>query len=83
MIRPLKMAVFLLSVHLLNQFLLHLYPTHSTDHPIYFLQDPVGNFSYGEGNGNQDTLVSLPGESHGTEEPGRLQSVGLQTVGHD
>ena len=31
----------------------------------------------------QPTLVFLPGESPWTEEPGRLQSVGLQTVGHN
>ena len=32
----------------------------------------------------QPTLVVLPGKSHGrTEEPGRLQSMGLQRVGHD
>ena len=29
------------------------------------------------------TPVFLPGESLGTEEPGRLQSMGLQRVGHD
>ena len=28
-------------------------------------------------------LVFLPGESPWTEEPGRLQSMGLQRVGHD
>ena len=33
MVRSLKMAVLLLSVHPLpNQFLLHLYPMHTTDH---------------------------------------------------
>ena len=32
----------------------------------------------------QPILVLLPGKSHGrTEEPGRLQSMGLQRVGHD
>jgi len=31
----------------------------------------------------QPTLVSLPGESPWTEEPGRLQSMGSQRVGHD
>ena len=30
----------------------------------------------------QPTPVSLPGESPSTEEPGRLQSIGLQRVGH-
>ena len=30
----------------------------------------------------QPTLVFLPGESPRTEEPGRLQSLGLQRVGH-
>ena len=29
------------------------------------------------------TLIFLPGESPWTEEPGRLQSMGLQRVGHD
>ena len=31
----------------------------------------------------QATPVFLPGESPWTEEPGRLQSMGLQKVGHD
>ena len=31
----------------------------------------------------QPTLVSLPGESPWTEEPGGLQSMGLQRIGHD
>ena len=31
----------------------------------------------------QPTPVFLPGESPWTEEPGRLQSMGLQRVGHD
>ena len=31
----------------------------------------------------QPTPVLLPGESHGQREPGGLQSVGLQRVGHD
>ena len=31
----------------------------------------------------QPTPVFLPGESTWTEEPGRLQSMGLQRVGHD
>ena len=32
----------------------------------------------------QPILVLVPGKSHGrTEEPGRLQSMGLQRVGHD
>ena len=31
----------------------------------------------------QPTLVSLPGESPWTEEPGGLQSLGSQRVGHD
>ena len=30
-----------------------------------------------------NTLVFLPGESPWTEKPGRLQSLGLQRVGHD
>ena len=36
MIKPLKMAILLLSVHpLLNQCLLHLHPTYMTDLPTY------------------------------------------------
>ena len=31
----------------------------------------------------QPTAVFLPGESPGTEEPGGLQSMGLQGVGQD
>ena len=31
----------------------------------------------------QPTPVFLPGESHGPEEPGRLQSMASQRVGHD
>ena len=31
----------------------------------------------------QPTPVSLPGEFHGLEESGRLQSLGLQRVRHD
>ena len=31
----------------------------------------------------QPTLVFLPGESHWTEEPGRLQFIGSQNVGHN
>ena len=33
--------------------------------------------------GMATTPVFLPGESPGTEEPGELQSMGLQRVGHD
>ena len=31
----------------------------------------------------QTTPVFLPGESYGTEDPGRLQSLGSQRAGHD
>ena len=31
----------------------------------------------------QSTPVFLPGESHWIKEPGRLQSIGAQRVGHD
>ena len=31
----------------------------------------------------QSTPVSLPGESHGSGEPGRLQSIGSHRLGHD
>ena len=40
-----------------------------------------GSRSPGGGNGNP-TPVFLPGEPHG-QEPGRLQSIGLQRIGHD
>ena len=33
--------------------------------------------------GMATTPVFLPGESPWTEEPGKLQSMGLQRVGHD
>ena len=33
--------------------------------------------------GGQPTPIFLPGESPRTEEPGRLQSMGSQRVGHD
>ena len=29
------------------------------------------------------TTVFLPGKLHGAEEPGRLQSMGLQRIGHN
>ena len=42
MVRPLKMAVLLLSVHpLLDQRLLHLHPTHMTDLPTYVPPEPA------------------------------------------
>jgi len=31
----------------------------------------------------QPTPIFLPGKSHGTEETGGLQSMGLQRIGHD
>ena len=43
--------------------------------------DPGLGRASGEGNGN--TLLFLPGKSPWTEEPGRLQSMGSQRVGHD
>ena len=43
---------------------------------------PESGRSPGKGNG-YPTPVFLPEESHGTEEPGRLQFIGLQKVGHD
>ena len=39
--------------------------------------------SPGEGHGNPLNGVFLPGESTWTKEPGGLQSMGLQGVGHD
>ena len=43
---------------------------------------PESGRSPGKANG-YPTPVFLPEESHGTEEPGRLQFIGLQKVGHD
>ena len=63
MVRPVKMAVLLLSVYpLLNQCLLHLYPMHVThgDLPMYLPQAPASNCSYQRGNeGHATLLVSL------------------------
>ena len=42
---------------------------------------PGSGRSLGEGNGN--TPVFLPGESHGQRMPGRLQSIESQRVRHD
>ena len=39
--------------------------------------------SFGRGRAWQPTPVFLPGESLWTEEPGGLQSMGLQRVGHN
>ena len=44
--------------------------------PSLFQEDPLEK-------GLQPTPVFLPGESPWTEEPGGLQSMGLQRVGHD
>ena len=61
MVRPLKMAALLLSVHPLpNQCLLHLHPTHMTDLPAYLSQAPASNCSYQRGSeGLAPLLVSL------------------------
>ena len=62
MIRPLNMAAVLLSVHpLLDQCLVHLYPTHMTDLPTYLPQAPATDeCSYQWGSeGHAPLLVSL------------------------
>ena len=61
MVKPLKMAVLLLSVHPLpNQCLLHLYPTHMTDLPVYLPQAPASDCSHQRGaEGCAPLLVSL------------------------
>ena len=51
MVRPLKMGIFLLSVHPLpDQCLLPLYPKHMTDLPMCLPQVPAGDCSYQRGN---------------------------------
>ena len=66
MVRPLKMAVPLLSVHpLLDQCLLHLYPTHMTDLPTYLFQAPARNCFYQSGHeGRIPLLTSLVNNEH-------------------
>ena len=61
MVRPLKVAVLLLSVHPLpNQCLLLLYLTHLTHLPTYLPQAPAGDCSYQRGReGRAPLLVSL------------------------
>ena len=61
MVRPLKMAVLLLSVHPLpDQCLLHLYPMHMTDLPTHLPQAPASDHSYQRGGeGFAPLLVSL------------------------
>lgn len=60
-VRLLKTTVFLFSVHpLLDQGLLHLYPTHRTDLPTYLPQSLASDRSYQRGNeGRVPLLVSL------------------------
>ena len=66
MVKPLKMAVPLLSVHpLLDQCLLHLYPTHMTDLPTYLFQAPARNCFYQSGHeGPVPLLISLVNNEH-------------------
>ena len=50
MVRPVKMAVFLLSVHPLpDQCLLHLHPTHMPDLPVNLPQASTTDSSYQRG----------------------------------
>ena len=61
MVRPLKMAVLLLSVHPLpDQCLLHLHPKHMTDLLTYLPQAPASDCSYQRGGeGRAPLLVPL------------------------
>ena len=61
MVRPLKAAVLLLSVHPLpDQCLLYLHPTPKTDLPIYLPQAPASDCSYQRGSeGHTPLLVFL------------------------
>ena len=61
MVRPLKMAVLLLSVRPLpDQCLLRLHPMHLTDLPEYLPQAPASDCSYQSwGEGCAPLLVSL------------------------
>ena len=70
MIRPLKMAALLLSAYpLLDQSLLHFYPTHLTDLPSYLPQTAARDCSSWGGEGRVPLLVSLV-----TNEPIRCDS---------
>ena len=44
---------------------------------------PIPGLGRSPGKGHGNPLQFLPRESPWTEEPGRLQSMGLQRVGHD
>ena len=58
MVRPLKMAVLLLSVHALpHQCVLHLHPTHRTDIPTHLPQDPAGDYAYQRGDERHASLL--------------------------
>ena len=54
------MTVLLLSVHLLDQGLLHVHALHMTDLTTYLLQAPAGDcFNQKGGKGHASLLVSL------------------------
>ena len=58
MVRPLKMAVLLLSVHALpNKCVLHLHPAHRTDIPTHLPQDPAGDCAYQRGDERHASLL--------------------------
>ena len=58
MVRPLKMAVLLLSVHALpNKCVIHLHPTHRTDIPTHLPQDPAGDYAYQRGDERHASLL--------------------------
>ena len=67
MVRPLKMAVLLLSIHpLLDQWLLHLQPTHMTKLLTNLLQAPANDCSsFGSEYLHYDSLSKVRGGDKG------------------
>ena len=61
---------------LVAQMLKNLPPVQETQVQSLGWEDPLEK-------GGQPTPVFVPGESQGPEEPGGLQSIGSQRVGHD
>ena len=60
MVRPLKVTVLLLSVHLLDQGLLHVHALHMIDLTTYLLQAPAGDcFNQKGSKRHAPLLVSL------------------------
>ena len=62
MVRPLKVTVLLLSVHLLDQGLLHVHALHMTDLTTYLLQAPANDCStFGSEYLHYDSLSKVRG----------------------